>query len=192
MDTLFGRPLLKLPEIEHATIPLEFNEFERCIYNIVKARFVNQINNYAKQGVLTKKYSSILTMLLRLRQLTSHILLVQETLEDLLTLEDIEKLMLKTRAEVNPQGEKIKMLEALRKMMQKHKEQKRLGKTAVASILSEEDIAQQSPAAELEEDPKAEDKGYGYTFKLRKVLTKMRDSKKWADLSGTSFRYASV
>jgi SNF2 family DNA or RNA helicase len=92
LDTLFNARLLDLPQPKEMIVWLEFNEIERNIYEIVKARFVKRINCISRAGELDKQYGHIWTMLLRLRQLTSHILLVQGTMVDLLEREDFERL----------------------------------------------------------------------------------------------------
>lgn len=46
----------------------------------------------AKQGTLERSYSNVLVMLLRLRQLTGHILMLQFVMRDLLEREDIERI----------------------------------------------------------------------------------------------------
>jgi SNF2 family DNA or RNA helicase len=93
LDTLFGARLLDLPPPKQQVVWLSFNETERQIYEIVKSRFIQRINTIAKQenGVV-RHYNHIWTMMLRLRQLCSHILLLQDTIIDLLTREDFEKL----------------------------------------------------------------------------------------------------
>lgn len=48
LDTLFGVPLLKLPETEQKTTEVEFNDVERQIYQIVKARFITRINGFVR------------------------------------------------------------------------------------------------------------------------------------------------
>ncbi len=56
MDVIFGRPILKLPDIEKKTIEVEFNEVERHIYNIVKNRFCLRINAWGRAGTLDSNY----------------------------------------------------------------------------------------------------------------------------------------
>lgn len=51
-----------------------------------------KINFISKKGQLEKNYRNVLVMLLRLRQLTGHILSVEFVMRDLLELEDLEKL----------------------------------------------------------------------------------------------------
>ena len=92
LDTIFGAPILKLPASEQTTTYVDFTELERSVYDIVSHRFIERINRFSAQGILESKYRHIFTLFLRLRQMTGHILMVQETIEDLLEHEDIEKL----------------------------------------------------------------------------------------------------
>jgi SNF2 family DNA or RNA helicase len=92
LDQLFGARLLSLPQPKEMVVMLDFNEIERNVYEIVKSRFIKRINCISKAGDLDKQYGHIWTMLLRLRQLTSHVLLVQGTITDLLEREDFERL----------------------------------------------------------------------------------------------------
>jgi SNF2 family DNA or RNA helicase len=59
-DELFGIPILKLPQAGQTTYWCEFNSVERSIYNIVRARFADRINTWAKNGDLEKSYNSAL------------------------------------------------------------------------------------------------------------------------------------
>ena len=97
-----GAPILKLPNINRETIPIVFSETERAIYRIVKTRFLSKIRAYAKADEIEKKYQQVFVLLLRLRQLTGHILLIQKTLTELLEAEDIERLWRLT--EENPKS----------------------------------------------------------------------------------------
>ena len=81
-DELFGAPILKLPQINHETVEVEFNEVERSIYRIVESRFVNKIRAYARADAIDKSYQRVFVLLLRLRQLVGHILLIQKTLKE--------------------------------------------------------------------------------------------------------------
>lgn len=92
LDTLFNARLLDLPQPKQKKVTLDFNEIERNVYEIVKSRFVQRINCISKAGELDKHYGHIRVMITRLRQLTSHILLAQGTITDLLEREDFERL----------------------------------------------------------------------------------------------------
>ncbi|KAF2273008.1 uncharacterized protein EI97DRAFT_425181 [Westerdykella ornata] len=89
-DVMFGAPILKLPKAEQATHWCDFNIVERKIYDIVKTRFSEKLNGLVKSGDFNKSYSNAMVMLLRLRQLTAHVLMLQFVMRDLLELEDIE------------------------------------------------------------------------------------------------------
>jgi SNF2 family DNA or RNA helicase len=91
-DKMFGAPILKLPQANQSTYWCHFNPVERCIYDIVEQRFINCINTWSKNGELDKSYSNALVMLLRLRQLTAHVLMLHVVMRDLLEREDIEKI----------------------------------------------------------------------------------------------------
>jgi SNF2 family DNA or RNA helicase len=91
-DKMFGAPILKLPQANQSTYWCNFNPVERCIYEIVEKRFVDRINTWQKNGELDKSYSNVLVMLLRLRQLTAHVLMLHVVMRDLLEREDIEKI----------------------------------------------------------------------------------------------------
>ena len=91
-DRMFDAPILKLPQANQSTYWCEFNSVERCIYIIVHQRFAARINMWSKKGTLDRAYSNVLVMLLRLRQLTGHILMLQFVMKDLLEREDIERI----------------------------------------------------------------------------------------------------
>lgn len=57
-DKIFGAPILKLPQADQGTHWCEFNPVERCIYNVVHARFTARLNMWSKTKSLEKSYSS--------------------------------------------------------------------------------------------------------------------------------------
>ena len=91
--TLFGARLVPLPRPTEHNIWIEFGPVERQIYNIVQKRMVQMINaTVRKERNLEKSYSHVWTLILRLRQLCSHPLLIQDTITSVLKREDFEKL----------------------------------------------------------------------------------------------------
>jgi SNF2 family DNA or RNA helicase len=116
-DEMFGRPLAKMPTITTETIALEFSAIERAIYNIVRHRFIAQIRLHIDEGTLSKSYRTILVYYLRLRQLVSHILLIQKTLKELLEAEDLEKLWRLCESEQQDRGDHDGTLAQLRTML---------------------------------------------------------------------------
>ena len=178
LDTIFGRPLLQLPGIASNTVSVEFNDCEKAIYKIVKSRFIAKIRTYARSGELDKKYQSIFVLYLRLRQLVGHILLVQQTLKDLLEAEDLEKLWRLTEAEVQShstdgsQG----VLSQLRKMLSKAKD----ARTAASSEAVHCDPSDSlTDNAEVNGTDDAIDGTFGTAFKFRKYLRNLKETGKW-------------
>jgi len=72
-----GKLLVELPPKEVIIERLKFNEKEEILYNWLKARAVNTFNENFRKGLLLKNFSSILTQLLRLRQVCDHIDLIK-------------------------------------------------------------------------------------------------------------------
>lgn len=118
-DLMFGARLLDLPTPKQNVIYLEFNAVERTIYEIVKHRFIQRINTITRRDGINAQYSHIWTMLLRLRQICSHVLLIQGTILDLLEREDFEKLDGITR-ETGHSKEQKEVLEHLSLMLAAH------------------------------------------------------------------------
>lgn len=91
-STMFGRRLIELPTLLPINeVDLDFSSFEQKIYNIVHQKFRERAVA-CKQSNKTNKHRHIYAMLLRLRQLTGHVLMLQGPLQDLLDLHDIAKL----------------------------------------------------------------------------------------------------
>ncbi|EPB87402.1 hypothetical protein HMPREF1544_05828 [Mucor circinelloides 1006PhL] len=67
-----GRPILDLPERNVHMTHIDFSSDERVHYEYVNQRAQARFNKYLKQGVVMKKYSSVLVLLLRLRQACLH------------------------------------------------------------------------------------------------------------------------
>jgi SNF2 family DNA or RNA helicase len=59
LDTFFNARLLDLPQPRETVIWLDFNEIERNVYDIVKARFITRINSFSKSGELDKQYGYV-------------------------------------------------------------------------------------------------------------------------------------
>ena len=185
LDTIFGRPLLQLPGISTKTVEVKFNECEKAVYNIVKNRFIAKIKFYARSGNLDKQFQSIYVLYLRLRQLTGHILLVQQTLKDLMEGEDLEKLWRLTDHEVQPQGEggSQAVLGQLKKMLAKAKD----ASTAPSNEVVEPDSAGiLKGSAGATEGADVMGGTFGMAFKFRKYLRSLQTSGKWDEVNNRS------
>ncbi len=179
-DEMFGRPILSLPNLDHETKALSFSKVERAIYHIVRARFINKINEWSSGGQIEKRYNNIFVMLLRLRQICAHILLVQGAMKDLLEAEDLERLWKLTEQEANSNddSESGNTLTVLRKMLAKYKSQ--------TPRLPDEDAQEDVPAdAEIVDDL---DTGgaFGTGFKFRKYLRSLHTSGAWEEIQERS------
>ena len=181
-DEMFGRPILSLPLLSHETIPLDFNKLERAIYHIVKARFVAKINEWSLGGQIEKRYRHIFVMLLRLRQICSHVLLVQGAMADLLNTEDLEKLWKLTDSETVPdnEGATSNTLAILRRMLAKHKSQ---------ALEEGEDAPETGAGENFTESVEDVDTGgaFGTAFKFRKYLRKLQANGQWEEINKRSF-----
>ena len=67
-----GKPIVLIPEKKLNLSQNELNHDERVFYDIIFKRAQMKFNAYVKAGTVMKNYSSVLVMLLRLRQATCH------------------------------------------------------------------------------------------------------------------------
>lgn len=76
-----GQYLVTLPSKELSIEKLTFNKKEAIIYKWLKEKAVNSFNENYKSGMIFKNYSSILTQLLRLRQVCCDVELIKNQSE---------------------------------------------------------------------------------------------------------------
>lgn len=111
-------------------------------------------------------------MLLRLRQLTAHPFLVQETIEDLFEAEDVEKIWRLTEPEVSADENPGKdMLRMMRKMLDER------DNPSEPSLDNPPDTNTQSEESSL---------SLPLIFKFRKFLRELSSGSKWSDLKNRS------
>lgn len=173
-NQLFGAPILKLPQITQKTYSIEFNAVERTIYEAVNKRYIQHINNRSRAGTLEKSHRNVLTMLLRLRQLTAHPFLVQETIEDLFETEDVENIWQTTVSEVTAEDSPAKdMLKAMRQMIAEKDKPAEPAQTTEAIPQDDQPQESQSNQPVL-------------IFEFRKFLRALASSSKWVELKDRS------
>lgn len=173
-DQLLGQPIVELPENSQRTRVIQFHEVERKIYDIVRTRFMRKINTYHQAGTLKKKSSNILTMVLRLRQLTAHPFLVQETIEELIEAEDVEALWQCTSSEENSGSYPQKIVHQMQQML--------LEKSLNDQNATEETVITRD---ELEARAAADTSNEGL-FRFRKFLRGLREQSAWEDIENRS------
>ncbi|KAL8709909.1 MAG: hypothetical protein Q9220_005359 [cf. Caloplaca sp. 1 TL-2023] len=172
-DTIMGRPLVVLPRNRQKTIELDFNPVERALYDTVERRFAQAINQCGRDGNLERRYRNVLHMLLRLRQMTAHPFMLQDTVEKLFEIEDIEKLTQLETDTIDPVSRD--MLPVMRKMIRARK----YPGDATPDIISdgtpseEDDIQEESLSSQL-------------IFTFRKYLQDLVKGQKWKDLKARS------
>ena len=120
-DVLLNSKLVTLPEYFTNIQERDLNVAETCIYQILNARFAKAINHAAKNGEQAKK-DMIIRKILRLRQITSHIMMLQEYMERVFDVEDIEDLLTELEEPLRhcqglPQDSSRQMLEAIKAMI---------------------------------------------------------------------------
>lgn len=173
-NQIFGAPILKLPEITQKTYSIEFNAVERIIYEAVNKRFIRHINNRSRAGTLEKSYRNVMTMLLRLRQLTAHPFLIQETIEDLFETEDVENIWQTTVSEATADDSPTRdMLKAMRNMIAEKDMPAEPELTTEAVV--QDDQLQESQSNEPE-----------LIFEFRTYLRALANSSKWLELKDRS------
>ena len=176
VDTLFNAPIVKLPGISHTTHLVEFSEVEKHIYNMVRSRYIRQINVYSRSGELVANYRSILGMLIRLRMLCSHILLAQDTLKQMLVASDIEKLWSLTAKEVEADKSQQNQIVVLRDMITSRS-------NVIKTCQSKEMDESGTTTAEVgSEGNMSSGHQFGLYFKFRRFLRNLAESKNWAEL----------
>lgn len=119
-------------------------------------------------------------MLLRLRQLTAHIFLVQETIEDLFEVEDVEKIWQLTDSEVSADENVGKdMLRTMRKMLDERDKPSEPPSNSAGEppLDNPPDISTQSE----ESSP-----SLPLIFKFRKFLRELSSGSKWSELKNRS------
>ncbi|KAE8147933.1 SNF2 family N-terminal domain-containing protein [Aspergillus avenaceus] len=114
---LFSLPVIKLPGIKEKTISSDFCEAERAIYNAIIDAFFEVINGLAnKKNSRYKQYRCFLTMILKLRMFSSHILTAQDIVKKLLSGELIRELIKLSNSEKDTRGPSYTIVQWLRAM----------------------------------------------------------------------------
>ncbi|GAB7362217.1 hypothetical protein MBLNU230_g2242t1 [Neophaeotheca triangularis] len=176
LDTLFNARLLDLPKPTQHNVWLEFNAIERTIYDIVRRRFIMRINSISRSGQLKQKHRHVFSLLLRLRQLTSHVLLCAGPIVDLLELEDYERLNELCKSETEIYGQQRELLHQLRDLLGKAK-----GIDAGnPDYPTTEKVA--LPSGTVDPTPSATGGTHGLTFQFGKYLKNLRNSHAFEDV----------
>ncbi|KAH0542757.1 hypothetical protein FGG08_002896 [Glutinoglossum americanum] len=167
-DSLFGAPLIQLPSNSESTIVVNFNGVERAVYDAFRWKYIKTINGYILLGTLDQMYSNVLTMLLRLRQLTAHIFLVQEQIAKVLTVRDLDKIAESLAPEDRSDDIQIKTLKQLRNLVSQDR----------STIYHSYHSAATDDTGALENDGNGDNLVQRFVIFLRRL----KASKKWSEL----------
>ncbi|EMD69377.1 hypothetical protein COCSADRAFT_67919, partial [Bipolaris sorokiniana ND90Pr] len=189
-NTIMGAPILKLPQAHQATYWCEFNPVERCIYEIVRNRFIKRIQTMVKNKALKKSYCNIYVMFLRLRQLAAHILMLQFVIRDLLELEDIElikQVLRQQTADSNTQSRNT--IIAVRKQLQKIADEEKKKKCDDSKVNKEAEGQDQDSVTDEEEGEEEEELesdhrfgtggSFGKDYNFGPFLSSLQTGKSW-------------
>ena len=185
-DQMFGRPILKLPKINHETVEVEFNGVERAIYRIVKARFINKIRAFARADAIDKRYQQIFTLILRLRQLTGHILLISKTLKELMESEDIERLWRLTENEGQATDENREVLGILQQGLERAANAQKNTRSDQETQDQDINSPPETIYRSVEVGDTDENRAAGPSFKFRRYLKSLRDDGRWEKIAQSS------
>ncbi|KAL8962518.1 MAG: hypothetical protein Q9193_001088 [Seirophora villosa] len=92
VDLIFGRPIIKLPKCYSETTTLRPTKVEMSIYRAVEFRYAQAVNAISRWGSEEQIRRVTMAMVTRLRQITAHLFLVQQIVQDMFELDDVEKL----------------------------------------------------------------------------------------------------
>ncbi|KAL7419356.1 hypothetical protein Q5752_006194 [Cryptotrichosporon argae] len=106
--TIDGKPILNLPGRTVEVVQCEFDQAERDFYSALEKRTALTFNKFLRDGTAMSSYTSVLTMLLRLRQACDHPTLVASKLAT-----DAEALESKAAADADEADELADMLGGL-------------------------------------------------------------------------------
>ncbi|QSZ30260.1 hypothetical protein DSL72_004782 [Monilinia vaccinii-corymbosi] len=98
--TILNRPIITLPQPHPVMQQINFSREERIIYRITENRFRANLNVFLANGTAQRAYGVFFVQLLRLRQCTSHPFMLERTMKESWTTEDVELL----RGELKKQG----------------------------------------------------------------------------------------
>ncbi|KAL8925796.1 MAG: hypothetical protein Q9208_003293 [Pyrenodesmia sp. 3 TL-2023] len=111
-DLIFGKPIIKLPECHTETVHLRPTKVEMSIYRALEFRYAQAVNAVARWGSEQQIHRATMTMLTRLRQMTAHLFLVQQVMQDIFELDDVEQLRALVK-ENTPSQDMVMAIQAL-------------------------------------------------------------------------------
>ncbi|KAE8441985.1 hypothetical protein EG329_004111 [Mollisiaceae sp. DMI_Dod_QoI] len=93
--TILNRPIITLPKPHPEVVHVQFSPEEQIIYRITENRFRSNLNTFFAKGSARRNYGVFMVQLLRLRQCTGHPFMLERTIKESWTLEDVTELQIK-------------------------------------------------------------------------------------------------
>ncbi|KUJ16639.1 uncharacterized protein LY89DRAFT_647352 [Mollisia scopiformis] len=90
--SILNRPIITLPKPHPEIVYVNFSAEEQIIYRITENRFRNNLNAFFAKGEARRNYGIFMVQLLRLRQCTGHPFMLERTIKESWTLEDVTEL----------------------------------------------------------------------------------------------------
>lgn len=91
-NRMFGRPIIELPRTHPVTMVITFSSAERALYRILEQCFRDNLNRHFAAGTAERNYGMFMVQLLRLRQCTAHPFLLERTIKDIFSEQDVRTL----------------------------------------------------------------------------------------------------
>lgn len=93
--SILNRPIITLPTPHPVITYIQFSAAEKIIYRLTENRFRANLNRFFERGDAARNYGVFMVQLLRLRQCTSHPFMLEQTIREAWTLEDVQELKLR-------------------------------------------------------------------------------------------------
>ncbi|KAG4442544.1 hypothetical protein IFR05_001956 [Cadophora sp. M221] len=158
--TILNRPIITLPTPHPRIVYVHLSPEESIIYRITENRFRNNLNAFFKKGEASRNYSVFMVQLLRLRQCISHPFMLERTIKECWTMEDVQELRLR--------------LAKLQQLSRPFYEQCKLWvETSEASRVEAKSRGEDVPDDEMLPFGQS---SYGYTFDMDRVLKTLNET----------------
>ncbi|KAF2152369.1 hypothetical protein K461DRAFT_241503 [Myriangium duriaei CBS 260.36] len=177
-DKLFNRRIVHLPPTNTKVLKVNFNKVEKEVYDIVAKRFIARLNRISELGEFTKRTSHIWTMITRLRQLTSHPLIIQGPMLDLLNRDDIERLRSVLREYVDENREHGKALIHQIRILLERRADEHDGQGKQVLKVTALDASMEDAMVQEATESKSTGSRHGIQYKFNRFLDKLKDQNK--------------
>ncbi|KAI9852139.1 MAG: hypothetical protein M1838_001763 [Thelocarpon superellum] len=129
-DKIFHKPIVRFPNTHPDLKIVEFGKTERFLYESLEDMFRRDLNEQLKDGTIAKNHRHVLVMLLRLRQATAHPFLLQQTIAEHFSLEDLRRLQRKIQKAAEQDAPNTQIVEWVQANVDQAEQERAAGKAA--------------------------------------------------------------